>query len=50
MTGYRSGEVIMRLRGANKTRNISHYYLVYFIFYAFFAQYKVHDVFYHLTF
>lgn len=23
--GYRSGEVIMRLRGANKTRGISHY-------------------------
>jgi hypothetical protein len=29
MTGCRSGEVIMRLRGANKTCSISHYYLVF---------------------
>jgi len=50
MTGYRSGEVIMRLRGANKTRSISHYYLVYFVFYAFLAQYRVHDVPHRLTF
>lgn len=29
--GYRSGEVIMRLRGANKMRSVSHYRLVCFV-------------------
>lgn len=31
--GYLSGEVIMHLRGANKTRNISYYCLLCFVFY-----------------
>lgn len=33
--GYRSSEVIMRLRGANKMRSISHYYLLCFVFFFF---------------
>lgn len=47
--GYLSGEVIMRLRGANKTRNISYYCLLCFVFYAFLGG-AANDVSCHLNF